>query len=304
MERDDLFTVVHEQFLTDTARYADIVLPATMQIETDDVVLPWGHLWIGWNGAAVDPPGETCSNTELFRRIARAMGYTEPSLFDDDDTLLRDALPTIDLDELRAVGWVRAPYPTDGRPFGDGHFDTPSGRVHLASDQLERMGQPRVPVYVAPSEGPGGDPALVDRYPLQLLTPKHHTRFLNSGYADLPKHGPAEGGPFVELVAADADARGLVDGAIARVWNDRASVRVPVRISERLRPGVVAIPFGWWSRHHPDGRIANSLTNDTLTEWGGGVAYSDTLVQVSADVPAGTDVPATGDVPMGADATR
>jgi anaerobic selenocysteine-containing dehydrogenase len=282
MERDDLFTVVHEQFLTDTARYADIVLPATTQIESDDVVLPWGHLWIGWNGAAIDPVGEACSNTELFRRLARAMGYTEPCLFDDDDTLLRDALPTVDLDELRRVGWTRAPYPDDGRPFGDGDFETPSGRVEFASDRLERMGQPRVPAFVPPREGPGGDADLLRRYPLQLLTPKHHTRFLNSGYADLPKHGPVEGGPFVELDADDAAARGLTDGAMARVWNDRASVTVPVRVTERLRSGVVAIPFGWWSRHHPDGKVANSLTNDTLTEWGGGVAYSDTLVQVEA----------------------
>ena len=280
MERDDLFTVVHEQFLTDTARYADIVLPATTQIESDDVVLPWGHLWVGWNGAAIDPVGESCSNTELFRRLAHALGYTEPCLFDDDDTLLRHALPTIDLDELRRVGWIRAPYPADGRPFGDGDFETPSGRVELASDRLERMGQPRVPAFVAPREGPDGDAELIRRYPLQLLTPKHHTRFLNSGYADLPKHGPAEGGPFVELDAADAAERGLTDGAMARVWNDRASVTVPVRITDRLRTGVVAIPFGWWSRHHPDGKVANSLTNDTLTEWGGGVAYSDTLVQV------------------------
>ena len=282
MERDDLFTVVHEQFLTDTARYADIVLPATTQIESDDVVLPWGHLWVGWNGAAIDPVGESCSNTELFRRLAQSMGYTEPCLFDDDDTLLRDALPTIDLDELRRVGWTRAPYPDDGRPFGDGDFETPSGRVELASDRLERMGQPRVPTFVAPLEGPAGDAELVGRYPLQLLTPKHHTRFLNSGYADLPKHGPAEGGPFVELDAVDAAARGLTDGAMARVWNDRASVSVPVKVTGRLRSGVVAIPFGWWSRHHPDGKVANSLTNDTLTEWGGGVAYSDTLVQVEA----------------------
>jgi anaerobic selenocysteine-containing dehydrogenase len=282
MARDDLFTVVHEQFLTDTARWADIVLPATTQIESDDVVPAWGHLWLGWNGAAIDPVGESCSNTELFRRLARAMGYTEPSLFDDDETLLRTALPTVDLDELRRVGWVRVPYPEDGRPFGDGHFETASGRVELASDALERMGQPRVPIYVPPREGPDGDPDLAARYPLQLLTPKHHTRFLNSGYADLPRHGAAEGGPFVELDEHDAAARGLADGERARVWNDRASVEVPVRISRRLRPGVVAIPFGWWSRHHPDGKVANSLTNDTLTEWGGGVAYSDTLVEVAA----------------------
>ena len=282
LERDDLFTVVHEQFLTDTARYADIVLPATTQIESDDVVLPWGHLWAGWNGAAVSPVGESCSNTEFFRRLAGAMGYTEPSLFDDDETLLRTALPTVDLDELRRIGWVRVPYPADGRPFGDGEFETASGRVEFASDRLERMGQPRIPVYVAPREGPGGDPELVARYPLQLLTPKHHTRFLNSAYAQLPKHGPAEGGPFVELVADDAADRGLADGDMARVWNDRASIEVPVKVTNRLRPGVVAIPFGWWTRHHPDGKVANALTNDTLTEWGGGVAYSDTLVQIEA----------------------
>jgi anaerobic selenocysteine-containing dehydrogenase len=282
LARSDLFTVVHEQFLTDTARYADIVLPATTQIESVDVVHAWGHLWIGWNEPAIDPVGESCSNTELFRRLARAMGYTEPALFDDDDDLLAQALPGIDLAELRDVGWVRAPYHTDGRPFGEGRFDTASGRVELASDRLEAMGQPRTPAFVAPREGPHGEASRTARHPLQLLTPKHHTRFLNSGYAQLPKHGPPEGGPFVELDPADAAHRGLRDGDLARVWNDRASVAVPVRVSGRLRPGVAAIPFGWWRDHHVDGMVANSLTNDTLTEWGGGVAYSDTLVQVEA----------------------
>ncbi len=281
LERDDVFTVVHEQFLTDTARYADIVLPATTQIETDDVVLPWGHLWVGWNGAAIPPLGESVSNTELFRRLAGAMGYTEPALFDSDDDLLAQALPTVDLDELRAVGWVRAPYPHDGRPFGDGRFDTPSGRVEFASSALEKMGRPRLPTFVAPREGPAGDQALVARFPLQLLTPKHHTRFLNSGYSHLPRHGPAEGGPFIELDAHDAACRGLLDGDLAQVWNDRASITVSVKVTGRLRPGVVAIPFGWWGAAHLDGRVANSLTNDTLTEWGGGVAYSDTLVEVA-----------------------
>ncbi len=282
LARDDLFTVVHEQFLTDTAAYADIVLPATTQIEADDVVLPWGHLWIGWNGAAIEPAGEACSNTELFRRLAGAMGCTEPSLFDDDETLLRQALPDLDLDELRTVGWVRAPYPDDGRPFGDGEFDTPTGRVDLASDALEAIGQPRVPTYVPPAEGPDGDPELAAEFPLQLLTPKHHARFLNSGYSHLPKHGPAEGVPFVEVDPADAEARGLREGATAVIWNRRARVELPVRLSDRVRPGLVAIPWGWWRRHHPDGMVANSLTNDTLTEWGGGVAYSDTLVEVAA----------------------
>ena len=280
--RDDIFTVVHEQFLTDTAKYADIVLPATTQIEADDIVFSWGSLHTNYNNAAIPPLGESVSNPELFRRLAGAMGYTEPALFDDDETLMREGAPDLDLDGLRDTMWQEAPYPADGRPFGDGDFDTPSGRLHLASDELEAMGQPRVPTYIAPNEGPGGDPALVALYPLQLLTPKHHARFLNSGYSHLPKHGPAEGGPFVELDAIDAAARQLVDGATARVWNGRATVQLPVKISTRLRPGVVAIPWGWWMQDHPDGKAANALTNDTLTEWGGGVAFSDTLVEVAA----------------------
>ncbi|MCU0261094.1 MAG: molybdopterin oxidoreductase family protein [Ilumatobacteraceae bacterium] len=281
LARDDLFTVVHEQFLTDTARYADIVLPATTQIEASDVVPAWGHLWMAWNEAAIPPVGESCSNTELFRRLARAMGLTEPSLFDDDDTLLRQAFPTVDLDALRRDGWMRVPFPDDGLPWADGGFPTPSGKVELASDRLERAGHPRLPTFVPPREGPHGDPELVARYPLQLMTPKHHTRFLNSGYSHLPKHGPAEGGPFVELDPADAAARGLSEGDLARVWNDRASLELPVRIGDRLRPGVVVVPYGWWSAHHPDGKVGNSLTNDTLTEWGGGVAFFDTLVEVA-----------------------
>ena len=278
-ERDDLFCVVHEQFLTDTARYADIVLPATTHIEADDVVFPWGHLWVAYNEAAIPPRGESCSNTEVFRRIAAAMELTEPSLFDDDQTLMRESMPTIDLDRLRAERWIRAPYPDDGRPFGDPDGSTPirtaSGRVELASDVLESLGQPRVPTYTPPPEAAG------DR--LRLLTPKHHARFLNSGYAHLPKHGPAEGGPFVELDPADADARGLADGDEAIVANGRGELRVPVRVSERLRPGVAAVPYGWWHAHHEDlggSGVANSLTDDTLTDWGGGVAFSDTLVTV------------------------
>lgn len=285
LARDDLYTVVHEQFLTESAKYADIVLPATTQIEADDVVFPWGHLWVAYNEAAIPPAGGSVSNTELFRRLSSAMGYTEPALFADDETLMNDALPTIDIAELRAEKWLRAPYPDDGRPYGDPDgatpFPTASGRVEFASEQLESLGQPRLPTYVAPIEGPGGDAELVSRFPLQLLTPKHHSRFLNSSYPQLPKHGPAEGGPFVEMIAADAAARGLVDGDIAAVHNDRSSIEVPVRITERMRQGVVAVPFGWWREHHADGKVANSLTNDALTDWGGGVAYSDTLVEVS-----------------------
>lgn len=283
LARDDLFLVVHEQFLTDTARYADVVLPATTQLEASDAVLAWGHLWLGWNEAAIAPLGEAVSNTELFRRLARAMGYDDdPAMVADDETLLAEALPDIDLATLRDDGWVKVPYPDDGRPFGEGVFPTRSGRVELLNVRMAAMGQPVLPDYRPAREGPGGDQALVARFPLQLMTAKWHSRFLNTSYSHLPKHGPAEGGPFIELSAGDAAARGLAAGAKARVFNDRASIELPVRIDGRVRDGVVLVPFGWWDAQHPDGRTANALTSATLTDWGGGVAYSDTLVQVEA----------------------
>jgi anaerobic selenocysteine-containing dehydrogenase len=153
--------------------------------------------------------------------------------------------------------------------------------VELYSDSLAAMGQPALPTFVPPRESLAGDANLASEFPFALLTPKQHARFLNSGYAQLPKHGRVEGGPYLEMCAADAEALGVADADTVRVWNRRADLRLPVRITGRLRPHVVAIPFGWWSMHHADGHVANSLTNDTLTDWGGGVAFSDTLVAIA-----------------------
>ncbi len=278
LARDDLFTVVHEQFLTDTARYADYILPAATHIEAVDVTPAWGHLWLGWNEPATPPPGEAVSNPEFFRRLARAMGLTDACLFDDEMTLLEAALPKVDLAALRRDGWVRVPFPESGTPWAAGGFPTASGRAEFASPVLEQMGLPRLPTYVAAAEGRGT--ALAERYPLQLMTPKQHQRFLNSSYSQLPRHAGPEGGPFVELAATDASSRGLADGDVARVFNDRGALDLPVRISARVRPGVVSIPWGWWRHQHADGTGANSLTNDTLSTWGGGVAFFDTLVEV------------------------
>ena len=166
--------------------------------------------------------GESCRNTELMRRFAGAMGYTEPALFEDDDTILVQALGSKEaLEDLKAASWAKVPYPDDGRPFGDGVFPTKTGRVQLVNDGLASIGQPVLPTFVPPAESANGDPALFQRFPLQLMTPKHHSRFLNSSYSPLPKHGPAEGAPFVELDAADAASRGLSDGDLAEVFNDR-----------------------------------------------------------------------------------
>ena len=275
--RDDLFTVVHEQFITDTARYADIVLPATTHLESVDVVSSWGHLYTGWNEPAIAPRGESVSNSELHRRLARAMGFSEPSLFDDDITAIRAALPTIDVDQLRSDGWVKVPYPADGRPWAHGGFPTASGKVELRCDSLPALGHPALPTYTPASEW-----AAADRFPFMLLTPKQHGRFLNTSYTHLPKHGPLEGNPVVELHPDDAAALQLVEGRCVRVWNDRGSVEVPVKLSQRVRPGVVSIPWGWWATNHgASGQVANSLTNDAQTDWGGGVAYYDTMVALT-----------------------
>ena len=278
--RDDLFVVVSEQFMNDTARYADVIFPAATQLEQFDVVPAWGHLNLGWNEPAIAPLGEAVPNTELWRRLAAAMGFTEPELFESDEELLGQALSGLDLDELKEAGFVRIDVADELNPYADGGFATPSGKAELASDHLESLGLPRVPTFTPPNEGVGS--VLAATFPLMLASPKLHTRFLNSSYSGLPKHQPIEGGPFVEITAADAQDRGLAEGDNARVFNNRASLIVPVKISERVRPGLVSVPFGWWRSEHGDGGAVNDLTSDTIVDWGGGVAYGDTLVQVEA----------------------
>ena len=272
--RDDLFTVVSEQFLTDTAKYADVIFPAAMQIEQRDVVPAWGHLYLGWNEAAIAPVGECIPNTELFRRLATAMGYTEPELFESDDSLIASALHGIDIEQLKRDGFVPLPN-SDEVLFSDGIFGTASGKAQLMSKDLASRGLPSVPTYIQSSSRMGSA-----EFPLVLLTPKQHTRFLNTSYSHLPQHGPREEGPYVEMCASDAAARGLDNGATARVVNERGEMLLPVKLSTRLPVGVVAVPFGWWDASLVNSSNVNDLTSDAHTDWGGGVSYHDTLVQV------------------------
>jgi anaerobic selenocysteine-containing dehydrogenase len=272
--REDLFTVVSEQFVTDTAKYADVIFPAAMQIEQRDVVPAWGHLYLGWNEAAIAPVGECVPNTELFRRLASAMGYTEPELFESDDSLISSALRGLDIEQLKRDGFVALPN-SDEVLFSDGLFGSSSGKAQLVSKDLASRGLPSVPTYVQSSTRAGSP-----EFPLVLLTPKQHTRFLNTSYSHLPQHGPREEGPYVEMCASDAAARGLENGAEARVVNERGEMYLPVKISTRLPQGVVAVPFGWWDQSHANMSNVNDLTSDAHTDWGGGVSYHDTLVQV------------------------
>ena len=274
--REDLFTVVSEQFLTDTAKYADVIFPAAMQIEQRDVVPAWGHLYLGWNEAAIAPVGECVPNTELFRRLASAMGYTEPELFESDDSLISSALRGLDIEQLKRDGFIALPN-SDEVLFSDGMFGSSSGKAQLVSKDLASRGLPSVPTYVQSSSRVGSAD-----FPLVLLTPKQHTRFLNTSYSHLPQHGPREEGPYVEMCVSDAAARGLDNGAAARVVNERGEMLLPVKISTRLPVGVVAVPFGWWDASLMNSGNVNDLTSDAHTDWGGGVSYHDTLVQVFA----------------------
>ena len=276
LEREDLFTVVSEQFMTDTARYADVIFPAATQLEQLDVVPAWGHLYLGWNEPAIDPVGEAVPNTELWRRLATAMGFDEPELQESDESLLNSALVGVDVAELRREGFVRLDLPEDLRPYANGGFRTDDGRAQLYSEALAAEGIDPLPAYTPPTER-----QQAAEYPLVMLTPKHHARFLNSSYTHLPKHGPAEGAPFVELCPEDAAARGIGEGESVRVFNGRGAMLLPARITDRLRPGVIAVPFGWWGSD-----AANRLTSDTLTDWGGGVAYNDTCVEAELSAPA------------------
>jgi anaerobic selenocysteine-containing dehydrogenase len=243
-----------------------VIFPATTQIEHIDVVPAWGHLYLGWNEAAIDPVGESVPNTELWRRLARAMGYTEPELFEDDESLIRSTLRGIDFDELRGNGFV--PLPSKGRRlFAEGGFGGTDGRCDVSGVRYV----PASTCSKAPDE-------------LVLLTPKQHARFLNSSYSHLPKHGAYEGGPFVEMSEFDAEERGVVEGSVVRVFNDQGELTLPVRVTGRLTAGVVAVPFGWWDHDFSGGAgpvAANDLTSDAPTDCGGGVAYHDTLVRVA-----------------------
>lgn len=287
MERPDLFTVVSEQFMTDTARYADVVLPAAMETEQLDVMPAWGHLWIGWNEGATAPLGEAVPNSEMFRRLATAFGFTEPELHLTDEEQIAIAVGEhVDMDVLKRDGFVRVrDFPEGHLPYAEGGFATASGRAEFASENTAIPGLTRLPEWVAFDEGPGSD--LMSEYPLMLQTPKKATRFLNTSYSDLEAHAGREKLPHVELDPSDAADRGLVEGDMARVFNGRASLQLPVAISDRLRPGVVSVPWGYVDRAYGDSvGSVNDLTNAADTEFGHGSNYGDTLVQVEVFTPS------------------
>jgi anaerobic selenocysteine-containing dehydrogenase len=296
LRRDDLFTVVHDHFVTDTARYADYVLPSTMEVEHWDLFMSWGHTYVTLNQPAIAPHGEAITPTELFRRLAARMGLDEPYLQETDESMIRAALTSdhpylrgINFETLRSRGWAPLNLPSDWLPYANGGFPTPSGKCEFYSTTLAERGLDPLPTYLPAGESPPGNPELAPCYPLLLLTPKSALHFLNSSYANSPRHLSAERTPFLDIHPQDAASRAIVEGDLVRVHNDRGAVEIVVRVNDRMRPGVVAMPSGWWASLSPGGVSANALTADGLSLWAGGGDFHDTLVEVERarhDTPA------------------
>jgi anaerobic selenocysteine-containing dehydrogenase len=284
--REDLFTVVMDSFLTDTADYADIVLPATTQLEHDDIHKSYGHLYVLANNAAIKPVGESLSNIEVFRRLAARMGFDDDCFKDSDDAVARQALASgnrnlagVTWESLKAQGWMRLALPETFAPFAKGNFATPSGKCELYSESLAKQGVDPVPFYNPPAELPSSNPALARKYPLNFLSPPRRN-FLNSSFANLPRFREDDRPPELEMHAEDAQRRGIRDGDAVRVFNDRGSFNAVARVNGKPRHGVVVALSVWWKKFSPDGKNANDVTSQRIADLGGAATFYDCLVEV------------------------
>jgi anaerobic selenocysteine-containing dehydrogenase len=270
--REDLFTVVMEQFATDTVDYADIVLPSTMQTEHLDVNDGYGHLYVHLNRKAVEPPGECLSTTETFRRIARAMGLDEPALYESDESMARTLLGDERFAYLWEHGWVRFVDAQPFVPFVDG-FPTPSGRLEFFSERAAADGHDPLPGYIVPRV------AEDSSHPLCLIAPASHWT-LNTIFANKPDLRKKAGGPRITVHPDDALPRDLHNGDTARVFNARGSFLAEVEVSDRVRPGVVGSTKGHWLKHVRGGANINATVEERDADMGGGAIYHDNRVDV------------------------
>jgi anaerobic selenocysteine-containing dehydrogenase len=287
LARDDLFTVVLEHFQTDTADWADYILPATTQLEHWDLHLAYGHHYVALNRPSIAPLGESKPNTEIFRQLARRMGFADPLFADDDLTLIRQALDTqseklrgVTFDGLLERGWMRLDVPTPYLPFAEGGFPTPSGKCEFHSARMAELGLDPLPSYTPPYESPERAPDLAARYPLVLISSPAH-QFLNSTFVnvDALRHGARE--PECLLHPRDAERRGIAAGMRVAVHNDRGAFTAVARVEDAIREGVVWAPSIWWGKLAPDGANANQTTSQRETDLGHGPVFYDNRVDVT-----------------------
>ncbi|MCJ0764866.1 molybdopterin-containing oxidoreductase family protein [Variovorax terrae] len=274
--REDLFTVVLEQFQTDTADHADYLLPATTQLEHWDIHSAYGHTDVLLNRPAIAPQGQAWPNTQIFRELARRLGFAEPCFGDSDEALCRQAFgEQVDFNRLLDHGFATLDLPE--APFAEGGFPTPSGRCEFASPRLAALGLDPLPDHLPNYEVPGSSA----RYPLAMISPPARN-FLNSSFVNVKSLRDIEREPLLEIHASDAAARGIESGSVVRVFNDRGEYRCKAEVSPRARPGVVNGLGVWWRKMGLDGTNVNQLTSQRLTDLGRGPVFYDCLVEVQA----------------------
>ena len=274
--RDDLFTVVLEHFHTDTADYADFILPATTQLEHWDVHLSYGHTDVVLNRPAIEPLGQARSNAQIFRDLAARMGFTDPCFADTDETLCRQAFgDAVDFRLLESQGFATLALPD--APFANGGFPTPSGRCEFFSERLAAQGLDGLPDHLPNYELQG----TCTRYPLAMISPPARN-FLNSTFVNVKSLRDIEGRPVLEIHPDDAEARGIATGDRVRVFNDRGSYECHATVSRRARPGVVNGLGIWWRKLGLNCTNVNEVTSQALTDLGRGPTFYDCLVEVAA----------------------
>ena len=303
LAREDLFTVVSDHVMTDTARYADLVLPATTQLEQHDIMFSWGHFYVSLNTPAVAPLGEAVSNTELFRRLAARMGLIDPCFTRTDEQMLAEAfdwtapaMAGITLESLRETGWARLnlPGPDEYAPHAEGGFPTPSGKTEFRSSIAEAVGNFVVPLFRQGSDEfqPGGavDPlphyvppreTADSGYRLNLISPKSHA-YLNSSAGDQAHQRRVQGEQKVIMHPVDAGERGVVSGQYVRVFNDRGQYVALAELSPAIAPGVVLSPMGTWRKNAQGGATVNAVNAFAFADLGNAPTFSDTRVEVEA----------------------
>jgi len=286
LRREDLFTVVLEHFRTDTADYADWVLPATTQLEHWDVHTTYGHIYLTLNRPSIAPIGESLPNSEIFRRLAARMGLADPAFADDDLALIRQALDSphpslagITLERLMEEGWARLGYPADWRPYADPRPNTPTGKIQILAPELAQLGLDPLPTWIPPAEGPEAAPELAERFPLTLLSPPEHP-FMNSTFANVPTLERAAGDATLLLHPNEAAVRGIREGDRLRTFNDRGDFFARAVVTEGVRPGV-AVSYGVrWASRSEGGRTVNDTTSQGVADLGGGALFYDNAVEV------------------------
>jgi anaerobic selenocysteine-containing dehydrogenase len=305
LQREDLFTVVAEHFLTDTAKYADVVLPAARAGEAEDMMWSWGHFYFTYNQKAVDPPGECLSTSEMWRRLAKEMGFDDPVFKMTDSELAAyyvnwddPKMAGVDMDYFKSRGFFKIDVGSaDTRaPHRNGKFPTPSGKVEfLLKDAKnfvagpfrmmydgDQCGEPvdPLPGYVPMRESPETSPAQAKLYSLNIISPKSHG-FLNSCYANEPHKIKGQGDQFVLISPADAAKRSIREGDPVRVFNARGDFEGVARVTDDVNPGIVVATLGYWrSLNRSDGSV-NSISSDAHSGLGRAPTFSDNLVEVT-----------------------